>query len=183
MPLERSSTTPELPYRSPPITLRLPSARLQTAIVALQNLRGSGVGCPVVSTTFLAQQQAIQNGPARAIKKAKTVKKTKTSKQASKARTKVTAKPAKKVAVKKVKPTKDAAVKKVKPAKKVPAKKAKPAAKKTKAAPKAKGGVDARESRLIPTQLALVTVMVSTASRFRALAHQAVIPSSRFVIQ
>lgn len=38
-------------------------ARMQTALVTLQNLRGPGVGCPAVSTTFLAQQAAIQNGP------------------------------------------------------------------------------------------------------------------------
>ena len=43
-------------------------ARLQTAIVTLQNLKGPGVGCPAASTTFVAQQKAIQNGgaPARA---------------------------------------------------------------------------------------------------------------------
>jgi hypothetical protein len=28
----------------------------------LQNLRGPGVGCPAASTTFLAQQKAIQDG-------------------------------------------------------------------------------------------------------------------------
>jgi len=38
-------------------------ARIQTAIVTLQNLRGPGVGCPAASTTFLAQQQAIAAGP------------------------------------------------------------------------------------------------------------------------
>ncbi|KAF9453155.1 hypothetical protein P691DRAFT_802035 [Macrolepiota fuliginosa MF-IS2] len=38
-------------------------ARLQTAIVTLQNLKGPGVGCPAASTTFLAQQKAIQDGP------------------------------------------------------------------------------------------------------------------------
>ncbi|KAG6812505.1 hypothetical protein H0H92_002504 [Tricholoma furcatifolium] len=37
-------------------------ARLQTAIVTLQNLNGTGKGCPAASTTFLAQQQAIMNG-------------------------------------------------------------------------------------------------------------------------
>jgi len=37
-------------------------ARLQTAIVTLQNLKGPGVGCPAASTTFLAQQKAIQDG-------------------------------------------------------------------------------------------------------------------------
>ena len=37
-------------------------ARLQTAIVTLQNLKGPGVGCPAASTTFLAQQKAVQNG-------------------------------------------------------------------------------------------------------------------------
>ncbi|KAK0487138.1 hypothetical protein IW261DRAFT_1446074 [Armillaria novae-zelandiae] len=37
-------------------------ARIQTALVTLQNLNGSGVGCPAASTTFVAQQQAIQQG-------------------------------------------------------------------------------------------------------------------------
>jgi len=37
-------------------------ARLQTAIVTLQNLNGPGVGCPAASTTFSAQQKAIQDG-------------------------------------------------------------------------------------------------------------------------
>lgn len=37
--------------------------RMQAALVTLQNLRGPGVGCPAASTTFLAQQAAIQNGP------------------------------------------------------------------------------------------------------------------------
>ncbi|ETW82137.1 hypothetical protein HETIRDRAFT_445021 [Heterobasidion irregulare TC 32-1] len=37
-------------------------ARLNAAAVTLQNLNGSGVGCPIVSTTFSAQQQAIQAG-------------------------------------------------------------------------------------------------------------------------
>jgi len=36
-------------------------ARIQAAIVTLQNLKGPGVGCPAASTTFVAQQQAIQN--------------------------------------------------------------------------------------------------------------------------
>lgn len=36
-------------------------ARIQAALVTLQNLNGPGVGCPAASTTFLAQQQAIQN--------------------------------------------------------------------------------------------------------------------------
>jgi len=36
-------------------------ARMQTAIVTLQNLNGPGKGCPVVATTFLAQQKAIQD--------------------------------------------------------------------------------------------------------------------------
>lgn len=38
-------------------------ARMQAALVTLQNLRGPGVGCPAAATTFLAQQAAIQNGP------------------------------------------------------------------------------------------------------------------------
>ncbi|KAF5314949.1 hypothetical protein D9619_007392 [Psilocybe cf. subviscida] len=37
-------------------------ARLNAAVVTLQNLRGPGVGCPAASTTFTAQAQAIQNG-------------------------------------------------------------------------------------------------------------------------
>ncbi|KAK0185727.1 hypothetical protein F5146DRAFT_1071250 [Armillaria mellea] len=39
-------------------------ARIQTALVTLQNLNGPGVGCPAASTTFLAQQAAIQQGAA-----------------------------------------------------------------------------------------------------------------------
>ncbi|KAF8968922.1 hypothetical protein BDZ97DRAFT_1902715 [Flammula alnicola] len=38
-------------------------ARINAAVITLQNLHGPGVGCPVVSTTFQAQAQAIQNGP------------------------------------------------------------------------------------------------------------------------
>ncbi|RDB18998.1 hypothetical protein Hypma_014329 [Hypsizygus marmoreus] len=38
--------------------------RMQAAIVTLQNLNGSGKGCPAASTTFLAQQKAIQDGTA-----------------------------------------------------------------------------------------------------------------------
>jgi len=37
--------------------------RMQAALVTLQNLNGPGIGCPAASTTFLAQQEAIQNGP------------------------------------------------------------------------------------------------------------------------
>lgn len=37
-------------------------ARLHTATVTLQNLRGPGVGCPSASTTFNQQAQAIQDG-------------------------------------------------------------------------------------------------------------------------
>jgi len=37
-------------------------ARIQTALVTLQNLNGPGVGCPAASTTFVAQQKAIQDG-------------------------------------------------------------------------------------------------------------------------
>ncbi len=36
--------------------------RIQAALVTLQNLNGPGKGCPAASTTFLAQQQAIQDG-------------------------------------------------------------------------------------------------------------------------
>ncbi|EIN12488.1 hypothetical protein PUNSTDRAFT_97244 [Punctularia strigosozonata HHB-11173 SS5] len=37
-------------------------ARINAALVTLQNLNGPGVGCPASSTTFVAQQQAIQSG-------------------------------------------------------------------------------------------------------------------------
>lgn len=37
-------------------------ARLQAATVTLQNLKGPGVGCPSASTTFSAQQKAIEDG-------------------------------------------------------------------------------------------------------------------------
>ncbi|KAK0503683.1 hypothetical protein EDD18DRAFT_1062241 [Armillaria luteobubalina] len=37
-------------------------ARIQTALVTLQNLNGTGKGCPAASTTFVAQQKAIQEG-------------------------------------------------------------------------------------------------------------------------
>jgi hypothetical protein len=37
-------------------------ARIQAALVTLQNLKGPGVGCPAASTTLLAQQKAIQDG-------------------------------------------------------------------------------------------------------------------------
>jgi len=40
------------------------SARIEAAIVTLQNLNGPGVGCPAASTTFVAQQAAIQAGTA-----------------------------------------------------------------------------------------------------------------------
>jgi len=36
-------------------------ARINAALVTLQNLRGPGAGCPASSTTFVAQQAAIQN--------------------------------------------------------------------------------------------------------------------------
>ncbi len=39
-------------------------SRLNAAAVTLQNLRGVGVGCPVSSTTFSAQQQALEDGTA-----------------------------------------------------------------------------------------------------------------------
>ncbi|KZP26344.1 hypothetical protein FIBSPDRAFT_782267 [Athelia psychrophila] len=35
------------------------SARIEASLVTLQNLNGSGVGCPASSTTFVAQQQAL----------------------------------------------------------------------------------------------------------------------------
>jgi len=38
-------------------------ARINASLITLQNLNGPGVGCPAASTTFSAQQQAIQNGP------------------------------------------------------------------------------------------------------------------------
>lgn len=37
-------------------------ARINAAIVTLQNFRGPGVGCPAASTTFSAQLKAIQDG-------------------------------------------------------------------------------------------------------------------------
>lgn len=37
-------------------------ARIQASLVTLQNQEGPGVGCPAASTTFLAQQKAIQDG-------------------------------------------------------------------------------------------------------------------------
>ncbi len=37
-------------------------ARMNAAIVTLQNLRGPGAGCPAASTTFVAQLKAIQAG-------------------------------------------------------------------------------------------------------------------------
>lgn len=39
-------------------------ARINAALVTLQNLNGPGVGCPAASTTFVAQQKAIQDGTA-----------------------------------------------------------------------------------------------------------------------
>jgi len=36
-------------------------ARIEAAIVTLQNLKGPGVGCPAASTTFVAQRQVIQD--------------------------------------------------------------------------------------------------------------------------
>lgn len=36
--------------------------RINAALVALQNLNGSGVGCPAASTTLLAQQKALASG-------------------------------------------------------------------------------------------------------------------------
>ncbi|KAL0565911.1 hypothetical protein V5O48_016107 [Marasmius crinis-equi] len=39
-------------------------ARIQASLVTLQNLNGPGQGCPAVSTTFLQQQKAIQDGAA-----------------------------------------------------------------------------------------------------------------------
>ncbi|KAF5382681.1 hypothetical protein D9615_003057 [Tricholomella constricta] len=39
-------------------------ARMQAVLVTLQNTKGPGVGCPAASTTFLAQQKAIQDGNA-----------------------------------------------------------------------------------------------------------------------
>jgi hypothetical protein len=36
------------------------SARITAALITLQNLNGSGVGCPAASTTLLAQQKALQ---------------------------------------------------------------------------------------------------------------------------
>lgn len=55
---------------NPSVTVSFPTgnskddnlARINAALVTLQNLNGTGVGCPAASTTFLAQQKAIQNG-------------------------------------------------------------------------------------------------------------------------
>lgn len=41
-------------------------ARINAASITLQNLRGPGVGCPIVSTTFHAQDVAIDSGAAPA---------------------------------------------------------------------------------------------------------------------
>jgi len=38
-------------------------ARITASSVTLQNLRGPGVGCPIVSTTLQAQAKAIEAGP------------------------------------------------------------------------------------------------------------------------
>jgi hypothetical protein len=51
---------------NPSISLSFPTdnspqsqlARIDAALVTLQNLNGPGVGCPAASTTFVAQQQA-----------------------------------------------------------------------------------------------------------------------------
>lgn len=36
------------------------AARIQASLVTLQNLNGPGKGCPAASTTFVAQQAALQ---------------------------------------------------------------------------------------------------------------------------
>ncbi|KZS93787.1 hypothetical protein SISNIDRAFT_410825 [Sistotremastrum niveocremeum HHB9708] len=56
---------------NPPVALSFPTdsskgsqlARIEACIITLQNLHGPGVGCPAASTTFVAQQSAIQNSP------------------------------------------------------------------------------------------------------------------------
>jgi len=56
---------------NPSVTVSFPTddskasrlARMSAALVTLQNLRGPGAGCPASSTTFVAQQRAIQDGP------------------------------------------------------------------------------------------------------------------------
>ncbi|KZT37355.1 hypothetical protein SISSUDRAFT_1048569 [Sistotremastrum suecicum HHB10207 ss-3] len=58
---------------NPPVALSFPTdsskgsqlARIEACIITLQNLHGPGVGCPAASTTFVAQQSAIQNSPGR----------------------------------------------------------------------------------------------------------------------
>jgi hypothetical protein len=40
-------------------------ARIQASLITLQNLNGPGKGCPAASTTFVAQQQAIQGAPGK----------------------------------------------------------------------------------------------------------------------
>ncbi|KAJ3801985.1 hypothetical protein GGU11DRAFT_753237 [Lentinula aff. detonsa] len=47
-------------------------ARIDAALVTLQNLNGAGVGCPASSTTFVAQQAAIQAGSSVAVAPAST---------------------------------------------------------------------------------------------------------------
>jgi len=55
-------------------------ARIQSSIITLQNLNGPGKGCPAASTTFVAQQQAIQAAPGR--KRAPAVGKLRTARAA-----------------------------------------------------------------------------------------------------
>ncbi|THH12864.1 hypothetical protein EW146_g7288 [Bondarzewia mesenterica] len=58
---------------NPPIAVTFPidnskasqSARITASLITLQNLHGPGVGCPAVSTTLVAQQNAINAAPAK----------------------------------------------------------------------------------------------------------------------
>jgi len=60
----RVVNNPSIPVRFPTDNQKASrKERLQASIVTLQNLRGPGVGCPAASTTFLAQQRAIDAEP------------------------------------------------------------------------------------------------------------------------
>ena len=57
-----------LVYFSPSVKVSFPTgnsnpekaARIEAALVTLQNLNGPGIGCPAVSTTLSAQLKAVQ---------------------------------------------------------------------------------------------------------------------------
>eukprot|EP00918_Siedleckia_nematoides_P067972 GHVU01147913.1.p1 GENE.GHVU01147913.1~~GHVU01147913.1.p1 ORF type:complete len:210 (+),score=38.71 GHVU01147913.1:247-876(+) len=61
--LDTLLTTPALQFSFPSDNSQASQlARIDAALVTLQNLNGPGVGCPASSTTFVAQQAAIQAG-------------------------------------------------------------------------------------------------------------------------